>query len=65
MFDTILQTIGHTALVRINRLNPNKNVVIYAKIEGSNPTGSIKDRIALKMVEQAEAEGTLTKGKTI
>jgi len=65
MFDTILQTIGHTPLVRINRLNPNKNVVIYAKIEGCNPTGSIKDRIALKMVEQAEAEGALIKGKTI
>lgn len=65
MFDNILQTIGYTPLVRINRLNPNKNVVIYAKIEGCNPTGSIKDRIALKMVEQAEAEGTLIKGKTI
>jgi cysteine synthase B len=46
-------------------LNPNKDVTIYAKIEGNNPTGSIKDRIALKMVEQAEAEGLLVKGKTI
>lgn len=61
----ILETIGNTPLVRINRLNPNKNVAIYAKIEGTNPTGSIKDRIALKMIEQAEAEGKLTKGKTI
>jgi S-sulfo-L-cysteine synthase (O-acetyl-L-serine-dependent) len=65
MFDTILDTIGRTPLVRINRLNPNKNVTIYAKIEGCNPTGSIKDRISLKMVEQAEFEGTLVKGKTI
>lgn len=65
ILEDILQTIGNTPLVKINRLNPNKNSPIYAKIEGSNPTGSIKDRIALKMIEQAEAEGTLTKGKTI
>ncbi|MFH1457079.1 MAG: cysteine synthase family protein [Patescibacteria group bacterium] len=64
-FENILQAIGNTPLVRINRLNPNKNVTIYAKIEGNNPTGSIKDRIALKMIEQAEAEGSLVKGKTI
>nr|MCK4929473.1 cysteine synthase A [Nanoarchaeota archaeon] len=65
MNKNILQTIGNTPLVRINRLNPNKKVTIYAKVEGFNPTGSIKDRIALKMIEQAEAEGKLTKGKTI
>ncbi|UCC92158.1 MAG: cysteine synthase family protein [Candidatus Aenigmatarchaeota archaeon] len=65
MFENILQTIGNTPLVRISRLNPNKDVTIYAKVEGTNPTGSIKDRIALKMIEQAEAEGSLVKGKTI
>lgn len=65
IYENILETIGNTPLVRINRLNPNKNVTIYAKIEGNNPTGSIKDRIALKMIEQAEAEGLLIKGKTI
>jgi cysteine synthase B len=65
ILEDILQTIGNTPLVRINKLNPNKNAPIYAKIEGTNPTGSIKDRIALKMIEQAEAEGTLEKGKTI
>jgi len=65
ILENILQTIGNTPLVKINKLNPNKNVPIYAKIEGANPTGSIKDRIALKMIEQAEAEGTLEKGKTI
>lgn len=65
IYDNILQTIGNTPLVRIKRLNPNKKVNIYAKIEGNNPTGSIKDRIALKMIEQAEAEGSLVKGKTI
>ena len=52
-------------MVKINSLNPNPDVIVYAKIEGSNPTGSIKDRIALKMIEQAEAEGDLLKGKTI
>jgi S-sulfo-L-cysteine synthase (O-acetyl-L-serine-dependent) len=65
MNDNILRLIGNTPLVKINRLNPNKNTTIYAKIEGNNPTGSIKDRIALSMIEQAEAEGTLKKGKTI
>ncbi|OFY64155.1 MAG: cysteine synthase B [Bacteroidetes bacterium RBG_13_42_15] len=65
MYDNILQTIGNTPLVRINKLNPNPDVNIYAKIEGNNPTGSIKDRIALKMIEQAEADGSLVKGKTI
>lgn len=61
----IIDLIGNTPLVRINKLNPNPNTIIYAKLEGNNPGGSIKDRIALKMIEQAEAEGCLTKGKTI
>ncbi len=65
IYENILQTIGNTPLVRINRLNPNKHADIYAKIEGANPTGSIKDRIALKMIEQAEAEGALSKSRTI
>ena len=65
VYGNILDTIGNTPLVRINKLWTNKNVEIYAKVEGTNPTGSIKDRIALKMIEQAEAEGTLTPGKTI
>ncbi len=64
-YTDILDAIGHTPLVRINRLNPNPKLNIYAKFEGFTPTGSIKDRIALKMIEQAEAEGRLTKGKTI
>jgi cysteine synthase B len=63
--ENILYTIGNTPLVKINRLNPNKNTTIYAKLEGSNPTGSIKDRIALSMIHQAESEGKLTKEKTI
>lgn len=63
--DNILQTIGSTPMVRINALNPNPDVNIFAKLEGFNPTGSIKDRIALKMVEQAEREGRLKSGMTI
>jgi len=65
MYDNILDAIGNTPLVKINKLNPNPAVRIYAKVEGFNPTGSIKDRIALKMIEQAEREGKLTKDKII
>ena len=65
MYNNILEAIGNTPLVRINKLCPNPAVRIYAKLEGFNPTGSIKDRISLKMVEQAEQEGTLTKDKII
>src|SRR4030065_59811 len=60
-----LELIGNTPIVRINKLNPNKNVNIFAKLEGQNPGGSIKDRIALKMLEAAERSGKLTKKKTI
>lgn len=63
--ENILKTIGNTPMVRINRLCPNPNVNIYAKLEGFNPTGSIKDRIAVAMVEQAEQNGQLKPGKTI
>jgi len=52
-------------MVRINHINPNPAVELYAKLEGFNPTGSIKDRIALKMIEQAELDGVLTKDKII
>ena len=65
MFNNILETIGNTPIVKINHINKNKNVTVFAKLEGFNPTGSIKDRIALKMIQQAEADGVLTKDKTI
>jgi cysteine synthase len=65
MYDNILGAIGKTPLVRINHLNSNSAVPLYAKLEGFNPTGSVKDRIALTMIEQAEADGLLTKDKTI
>jgi cysteinyl-tRNA synthetase len=65
VYDTVLQLIGNTPLVRVNRLNSNPKVAIYAKLEARNPGGSIKDRIALQMVEQAEIRGELTPEKTI
>jgi cysteine synthase B len=52
-------------MVEIRRLNPNPKVRMLAKLEGFNPTGSIKDRIALKMLEQAEAEGAISSGMTL
>ena len=63
--DNILELIGNTPMVRINKMNTNPNVEMFAKLEGFNPTGSIKDRIALKMIEQAEIEGKLKPGKII
>jgi len=64
-YNSILEAIGNTPMVRINRLNTNPNVEVFAKLEGFNPTGSVKDRVALKMIEEAEADGTLTKEMTI
>ena len=64
-FNNIIEMIGNTPLVKINKLNPNPNTQIFAKLEGWNPSGSIKDRMALKMVEQAEIEGKLTKDKVV
>jgi cysteine synthase B len=64
-FNNILWTIGNTPMVRINNMNRNPNVQLYAKLEGFNPTGSIKDRVALKMIEEAEINGELTKDQII
>lgn len=64
-YDSILGLIGHTPLVRIRKINPNKNVEILAKLEYFNPGGSIKDRPALYMIEQAEKNGTLTRDRII
>lgn len=61
----ILEAIGNTPLVKTARLSPNPNVEIYTKLEGTNPTGSVKDRIAKYMVDQAEADGDLVHGMTI
>ena len=64
-YDDILQAIGDTPLVGMPRMSPKRGVRLWAKLEGTNPTGSTKDRIALKMVETAEASGELTPDKTI
>ncbi len=64
-FDSLLDSIGHTPLVGLPRLSPSADVRLWAKLESQNPTGSIKDRPALAMIEAAEADGTLTPGCTI
>ncbi len=64
-YGNILETIGNTPLVELKTLSPRPGVQIFAKLEGVNPTGSIKDRIALKMVEAAEASGKLQPGSTL
>ncbi len=61
----ILSLIGNTPLVKINRMVTENNAEIWAKLEGFNPGGSVKDRIALFMIETAEKEGRLKKGGTI
>ncbi len=65
LFQTILDAIGDTPLVRLGRSSPKADVNIYAKLEGQNPTGSLKDRIALYMINAAEDSGELTPDKTI
>jgi len=64
-YHNILDLIGNTPMVEINRLNPNKKVKILAKLESYNPGGSVKDRIALAMIEKAEEKGYLTREKTV
>jgi cysteine synthase B len=64
-YDSALAAVGNTPLVRLPRLSPSDEVSVWAKLEDRNPTGSIKDRPALYMVEQAEADGRLTPGCTI
>ena len=64
-YKNIIERIGNTPLVEINKLNPNKKVKIYAKVESANPGGSIKDRTALFMIENAEKRGSLTRDKII
>ena len=61
----ILDAIGNTPLVELHRISPKRTVRIFAKMEGANPTGSLKDRIARYMVEAAERSGVLTKDKII
>jgi [CysO sulfur-carrier protein]-thiocarboxylate-dependent cysteine synthase len=64
-YESILDLIGNTPLVGVHALSPKPAVRIYAKLEGQNPGGSMKDRIALRMVEAAERDGVLQPGDTI
>ncbi|MDQ3957072.1 MAG: cysteine synthase family protein [Actinomycetota bacterium] len=64
-YGSILDTIGNTPLVEVPRLSPAENVRLWVKLEGENPTGSAKDRIALAMVEAGEASGEMTPDKTL
>lgn len=64
-YENILDTIGHTPLVKLSKISEGLDVNIYGKIEYFNPGGSIKDRIALQMVKNAEAQGLLKPGSTI
>jgi cysteine synthase A len=64
-FNNILETIGKTPLVRLNNLPAEGSAEVYVKLESSNPMRSVKDRIALSMVEQAEREGKLRKGMDV
>src|SRR6478752_4754760 len=63
-FNDILGTIGNTPVVRINKLGP-KNVKLYVKVEAFNPLGSVKDRLALGVIEAAEKSGALKPGQTV
>lgn len=64
-YDSLVDSVGHTPLVGLPNLSPSEDVRLWAKLEDRNPTGSIKDRAALSMIEAAEADGSLTPGCTI
>ena len=64
-FKSLLDSVGNTPLVEVPRLSPVEGVRLWVKLEGQNPTGSVKDRVALAMVERAEASGELTRDKVI
>lgn len=62
-YDSILDLIGNTPMVEVTRLSPNPRARIFMKLEGRNPGGSVKDRVALALVEQAEKDGILEPGR--
>ena len=63
--DDILKAIGHTPLVGLQAMSPRPEVKLWAKLEGQNPTGSMKDRIALRMITEAESSGSLTPDRVV
>ncbi|HEV7944157.1 MAG TPA: cysteine synthase [Solirubrobacteraceae bacterium] len=64
-YDDIVQSIGNTPLVQLKRLSPKPSVKIWAKLESRNPTGSVKDRVARALIEDAEEKGAIAPGQTI
>ncbi|HLZ56907.1 MAG TPA: cysteine synthase family protein [Ktedonosporobacter sp.] len=64
-YASILETIGNTPLVALQSFSPRPGVEIYAKLEGTNPSGSVKDRVAKRMIEEAEVSGRLTPGSIL
>ena len=64
-YDNILGTLGHTPLVRLNKVTKGLKGHFYAKVESFNPGGSVKDRIGIEIIEDAEREGRLRPGGTI
>jgi cysteine synthase len=64
-YGDIVEAIGNTPLVELKRFSPKPGVRIYAKLEGHNPTGSVKDRVARSMIERAEEDGLIAPGQTI
>jgi cysteine synthase B len=64
-FENVIESIGHTPLVELPRLSPKPGVRIWAKLEGRNPTGSVKDRVAKSMIEDAEEHGAIEPGQTL
>jgi cysteine synthase B len=65
VYSSVTELIGNTPIVDVSTLSPNPDVRLYAKLEGQNPGGSVKDRIALAMLDAAEADGTLRPGQTL
>ena len=64
-YGDIVEAIGNTPLVELKRVSPKPGVRIYAKLEGHNPTGSVKDRVARSMIDRAEEQGLIRPGQTI
>jgi hypothetical protein len=65
VYPSVIEMIGNTPMIDVSNLSPNPKVRILAKLEGQNPAGSVKDRIAWSMIREAEDDGSLTPGRTI
>jgi cysteine synthase B len=65
LYESLIDAIGNTPLVEMPRMSPKPSVRLYAKLEGQNPSGSVKDRIAKYMIDDAERRGVLTKERIV